>query len=218
MSADSIKKSRDLEDRVGGVFITFEGCEGSGKTTQAEMLKEYLLSEGIDVVLTREPGGTEAGVKIREILLESVNNIFPLAEALLFAADRAQQVQEVILPAFQKGWVVIGDRYADSSLAYQGVGRGIGLEAVKNLNEWATGGLQPTITFYLDMRPEESLKRKSGGSSDRMELESLQFHENVRQAYTMLRKLYPHRFVVIDATGKKDSIHARIVAEVSKIL
>jgi len=202
-----------------GFFFTFEGCEGSGKTTQVELLEENLAEKGFGVLVSREPGGTAVGARIREILLDPEGTgIEPLAEALLFAADRAQQVAEVVMPALREGLVVIGDRFVDSSLAYQGVARGVGLEAVARLNEWATGGLEPTLTFYLDMPVEEALARKAGEGQDRIEGEPAAFHQAVREAYIMLSKLYSHRVVVIDAKASREEIHARVRREVERFL
>jgi len=209
-------------ERAGGLsgfFFTFEGCEGSGKTTQVELLKEHLAGRGFDVLVSREPGGTAVGAVIRSILLDPTGAaVEPLTEALLFAADRAQEVAEVILPAMRKGRVVLGDRFSDSSLAYQGVARGLGLEAVERLNEWATGGLEPTLTFYLDMPVEEALARKSEGEHDRIEGEPAEFHRAVREAYLMLAKLYSRRVVVIDARAGIREIHARVKTEVGRFL
>jgi dTMP kinase len=201
-----------------GVFITFEGCEGSGKTTQAQKLKDYLEGRGKEVVLVREPGGTPVGEKIREILLgpDAGVEIAPITEALLFAADRAQLVMNVIRPALDRGAVVIGDRYVDSSLAYQGVARGCGLEAVKNLNEWATDNLEPNLTLFLDLPVPEGLARVS--DTDRIESEKVEFHENVRSGYSMLQKIFSYRYAVIDARGTPDEVHGLILNEVEKTI
>lgn len=202
-----------------GLFITFEGCEGSGKTTQVEMLKEHLLRHGTDVVVAREPGGTKVGEKIRDILLDpDMGEITPVTEALLFTADRVQHIEEIIKPALMRGWVVIGDRFVDSSLAYQGVGRGVGLEAVKNLNEWAIGGIEPTLTFYLDLPVEVALARRTGQVPDRIESEELSFHENVRHAYNMLTKIFPYRYIVLDGNPAASEIHANVTREVSRFI
>jgi len=203
-----------------GTFITFEGGEGSGKTTQAEMLKDSLEGRGKEVVLVREPGGTPVGEKIREILLDSADNveIAPLTEALLFAADTAQLVKDVIRPALEKGLIVVADRFVDSSLAYQAVGRGCGLEPVKNLNDWATGNLEPHLTIYLDMAVKDSLARVNEGDMDRIEKETLEFHENVRYAYSMLQRIYSYRYAVVNATGTPETVHDRVVAEVEKVI
>ena len=204
---------------LSGFFFTFEGCEGSGKTTQVELLKEHLAERGFEVLVSREPGGTAIGARIREILLDPGQaGMEPLTEALLFAADRAQQVAQVILPAMREGRVVVGDRFVDSSLAYQGVARGLGLEAVARLNEWATGGLEPTLTFYLDMPVEEALARKSFEGHDRIEGEPAEFHRAVREAYLMLAKLYSHRVVVVDARASREEIHTLVKRELGRFL
>ena len=202
-----------------GTFISFEGCEGCGKTTQARMLADFLLDKGKDVVLCHQPGGTRLGARIREILLDpECAEMVPIAEALLFAADRVQQVNEVILPALNKGWIVIADRFIDSSLAYQGVGRGCGLEAVKNLNDWACGNIEPDLTFFLDLNVREGLKRAAGPDGhDRIEAESVLFHENVRHAYDMLMRIFSHRYQVVDANGSPEGVHARIAELVKSI-
>ena len=202
-----------------GVFITFEGCEGSGKTTQALKLKEYLEGKGKEVLIVREPGGTPLGEKIRELVLGSEKKveIAPVAEALLFAADRAQLVKDVIRPALDRGVIVIGDRYVDSSLAYQGVARGCGLEAVKNLNEWATEDLEPNLTVFLDLPVAEGLARSRAANADRIESEKVEFHENVRSGYSMLQKIFSYRYAVVDARGTKEEVHSRILGEVEKI-
>ena len=201
-----------------GKFITFEGTEGCGKTTQARMIAEHLRLEGREVVMVREPGGTAVGEKIREILLDTrMGDIAPITEALLFAADRAQQIRDVVRPALQAGKTVVADRYVDSSLAYQGVGRGCGLEAVKNLNDWATGELEPDLTIMLDLPLEEGLKRTGEFERDRIEREPLEFHRNVRNAYSMLERIHS-RFVLVDARGNPGAVHKRVVAEVEKII
>lgn len=200
-----------------GLFISFEGGEGSGKTTQSEMLKEYFLSRGIDAIITQEPGGTELGKRIRDILLDDeIDEITPIAEACLFAADRAQQVRLIIEPAIEKGWVVIGDRYVDSSLVYQGVARGCGLEAIKNLNDWATDELSPDLTIYLDIPVARGLDRIGSMDKDRIEKEAREFHENVRNAYKTLMKLSSGRVVEVDALGTPESVHHRVVQELER--
>lgn len=202
-----------------GTFITFEGCEGCGKTTQAAMLRDRLQASGKQVLLVREPGGTPVGQRIRDILLDPESgDIAPITEALLFAADRAQQVRDTIRPSLQKGITVISDRYVDSSLAYQGVGRGCGLEPVKNLNDWATGGLEPHLTIYLDMSVKDSLARVRPQELDRIEKEKLEFHENVRYAYSMLQRIFSYRYTIVDASGTPEMVHERVFGEVEKII
>jgi dTMP kinase len=203
-----------------GKFLTFEGCEGCGKTTQAKMLADALLVKAQDVVLCHQPGGTQLGQKIRDILLDpECADMIPITETLLFAADRAQQVKQVIVPALKKGWIVIADRFIDSSLAYQGVGRGCGLEAVKNLNDWACGGIEPDLTVFLDLKVTQGLQRAAGPEGhDRIEQESVEFHENVRHAYSMLMRIFSHRYAVVDASGTEQMVHARVVDEVMKVI
>jgi len=203
-----------------GIFITFEGSEGSGKTTQAQMLKDYLEKRSKEVILVREPGGTPVGEKLREILLESGEEIeiAPVTEALLFAADRAQLVSKVVRPALERGSIVIGDRFIDSSLAYQGVARGCGLEAVKNLNEWATDGLEPNLTLFLDLPVAEGLARVSKVEPDRIESEKIEFHENVRSGYSMLQKIFSYRYTVINASGTAEEVHSLVISEVDKTI
>lgn len=182
-------------------------------------MRDHLSVRGREVLLVREPGGTPLGRRIREMLLDpSMPEPAPVTEALLFAADRAQQVRDVIIPALRKGTTVIADRYVDSSLAYQGVGRGCGLETVRNLNDWATGSLEPDLTIFLEMSVRDGLARARDAGPDRIELESVEFHENVRQAYGILRRLYSYRYVVVDATGTPEAVHERVVEEADRIL
>jgi dTMP kinase len=200
-----------------GTLISLEGCEGSGKSTQADMLKGYLEERGKEVTLVREPGGTDIGERIRELLLDpGAGEMAPITEALLFASARAQLVRDVIRPALRAGNVVIADRYTDSSLAYQGVARGCGLEAVKNLNDWATGDLEPNLTVFLDMAVKDGLARARG--ADRIEGEELAFHENVRYAYSMLIRIFSYRMVVVDARGTPEDVHDRVVSHISRMV
>jgi dTMP kinase len=184
------------------------------------MLKEYLEKRSKEVILVREPGGTPVGEKLREILLESGEEIeiAPVTEALLFAADRAQLVSQVVRPALERGSIVIGDRFIDSSLAYQGVARGCGLEAVKNLNEWATDGLEPNLTLFLDLPVAEGLARVSKVEPDRIESEKIEFHENVRSGYSMLQKIFSYRYAVINASGTADEVHSLVISEVDRTI
>jgi dTMP kinase len=199
-----------------GIFISFEGGEGSGKSTQTQMLKEYLESIGEIVVLTREPGGTALGIQLREILLDNkTGNISPRAEALMYAADRANHVYSVIKPALDKGDVVITDRYLDSSIAYQGAGRVLQPSEVARISRWATETLTPTLTFIMDLPAEVGLSRL--GSTDRLESEPLAFHERVRQEFLNLANVDPERYFVVDATQSKDAIQSQIVERIVQI-
>jgi len=179
------------------MFVSFEGLDGSGKTTQAELLAAHLTEQGRDVVLTREPGGTPLGEAVRELLLDGPE-MTPWAEAALFAAARAELAERVIRPALDRGAVVVCDRYLDSSLAYQGIARDLGLEAVLELNAIVSAGLLPDRTFLLDIRPEQALERL--GAPDRMEREADEFKLAVADAYRRLAVLFPERIVALDAT------------------
>jgi dTMP kinase len=180
------------------MFVSFEGLDGSGKSTQAERLRSRLEAEGHDVVSTREPGGTELGEQIRNLVLHG-GHVAPWAEALLYAASRAQHVEEVIRPALERGAAVICDRYVDSSVAYQGVGRGLGLERVLDLNLAAVGGLLPDRTFLLLIEPSQVPERLPG-QHDRLERENDDFHSRVAAGYLDLASRFPERIVVLDGT------------------
>jgi dTMP kinase len=193
------------------VFITFEGVDGSGKSTQAELLRDALVSEGHEVVLTREPGGTEIGERVRELVLDGPA-MTPWAEAALFASARAELVATVIRPALARGAVVISDRYVDSSLAYQGIARGVGIEHVLELNLHVVQGLMPDRTVLLLVEPELAARRAV--LKDRLEREGAAFHERVAAAYRELADLYPGRIVAFDGALDSDQlareIHERI--------
>jgi len=203
-----------------GVFITLEGGDGSGKTTQAELLREWLDGQGRTVVRTREPGGTEVGVEVREIVLHHRGDISPRAEALLYAADRAHHVATVVRPALEIGHVVIQDRYTDSSVAYQGAGRVLDPEEVRGLSEWATEGLRPDLTILLDLDAEAARGRLDEARTryDRLEAEASEFHDRVRSAYLRLAQAEPDRFLVVDATRPVDEIAAMIRERVAGLL
>ena len=192
-----------------GLFVTFEGIDRSGKTTQAGMLCEALGSDALGV---REPGGTDAGERVRALLKDPSVSLSPEAEALLFAAARSELVAEVILPALDDGKVVVSDRFLDSSLAYQGVARGLGLNEVNELSSWATGGLVPDLVFLLTVDSETGKARLSG-ERDRLELESDDFHDRVAAAYLELSAKFPDRFAVLDGARSASEVHADVVAE-----
>jgi dTMP kinase len=189
------------------VFITLEGGEGVGKTTQQALLAQQLRQAGYPCLCTREPGGTALGRALREILLHG-DPLTPLAELFLYAADRAEHVQKCILPALAAGQVVVCDRFTDSTLAYQGYGRGLDLQQVRQLNHLATGGLQPHLTLWLDLPPEVGLARS--GLADRLEQERLEFHRRVHQGFQTLAAAEPQRIVRIDAGGSPLEVAARI--------
>jgi dTMP kinase len=199
-----------------GVFISFEGGEGSGKSTQTKLLKEWLEKNGDVVLLTREPGGTPLGNQLRDILLDNKTGmISPRAEALMYAADRANHVYTKIKPALDRGEVVITDRYLDSSVAYQGAGRVLLPAEVARISRWATESLTPTLTVIMDLPAEIGLSRLQ--STDRLESEPLVFHERVRQEYLNLANTDPERFMIIDASLSIDQIHELIVERVGSL-
>jgi len=203
-----------------GLFLTFEGGDGSGKSTQSALLERWLIEQGRTVVSTREPGGTEVGEEIREIVLHRRGHIVPRAEALLYAADRAHHVATVVRPALERGDIVLQDRYLDSSVAYQGVGRELAAGEIRDLSLWAAEGLLPDITVLLDLdvaigrdRLDESRTRY-----DRLEAEAAEFHARVREAYLGLAAAEPERFLVLDAALPVDELAALIRARVSAAL
>ena len=202
------------------MFITFEGPEGGGKSTQIRMLSAALEGAGHNLVLTREPGGTTTGNKIRQIVLEDVSlQIEPLTEFLLYSASRSQLVREEIRPVLQEGQVVLCDRYFDSSLAYQGYGRGLDLRFLQDVTWEATGGLRPHLTFLMDLQPRTGLERvASRGQSDRLEQADLQFHERVREGFLNLAAAEPERFYVLDATRSVQALHQDILQVVERTL
>jgi dTMP kinase len=199
-----------------GIFIAFEGGEGIGKSTQSQLLKQWLEQEGESVVLSREPGGTDLGIEIRRILLShSTGEISPRAEALLYAADRAHHVFSVIRPALANGQVVISDRYFDSSIAYQGAGRVLEPGEVARISRWATESLFPTLTIIIDLPAEIGLGRLK--SKDRLESQPIAFHERVRQEFLQLAAVDPERYFIVDGNQSIDEIHTAIISRVSQI-
>lgn len=198
------------------ILITFEGIEGAGKTTQIRYLESYLRKKGFEVLRTREPGGTPLGEKLRKILFDEKLNISPLSELLLILAQRAQHVEEIILPALKEKKIVLCDRFSDATLAYQGYGRGINLELINHLNTIATKGLMPHLTFLLDCDVKIGLKRK--GVKNRFERENREFHEIVRKGYLEIASLYPERIKVLDGSKKKKVLRKETIRVSEEIL
>ncbi|MCU1549811.1 MAG: thymidylate kinase [Glaciihabitans sp.] len=204
---------------MSGLFITVEGGDGSGKSTQSALLAEWLEQQGRTVVLSREPGGTELGLELRDIVLHRRGHITPRAEALLYAADRAQHIETKIRPALERGEVVLQDRYFDSSVAYQGAGRVLDPNEVRKLSLWATENLLPDLTILLDL--DEHLGRdrlKERTKYDRLEDEEQDFHARVRAAYLELAAAEPERFLVLSATDSVEDLAAAIRARVAPLL
>ena len=204
------------------LFITFEGPEGSGKTTQLKLLAEWLREQGYDVLATREPGGTAISEAIRAILLDPAHTeMRPEAEILLFSAARAQIVGQVIRPHLERGGVVLCDRYADSTLAYQGYGHGLDLNILRSITAFATGGLVPDLTIYLDIPIEEGLRRKATGEArewNRMEAQTLAFHRRVREGYLEMAAAEPDRWLVVDASQPIADVQAAIRQRVAALI
>lgn len=203
-----------------GLWITLEGGDGSGKTTQAELLESWLVDAGHTVLRTREPGGSEVGQLIRDIVLHHRGDIAPRAEALLYAADRAHHVATVVRPALDRGEVVLQDRYLDSSVAYQGAGRVLDGTEVRDLSMWATEGALPDLTLLLDLDPAAARVRLDSADKpfDRLEAEKLDFHTRVREAFLALAQAEPERFLIVDASASPEQIAERIRARVSSLL
>lgn len=201
-----------------GIFITMEGPDGSGKTTQIEMLKSYLESKGYDIVITREPGGTVISEAIRAIILnKDYQEMSHMTELLLYASARAQLVNQVIKPALAEGKAVICDRFVESSAVYQGIGRGLGVSTVYEVNNYALGDVKPKLTIFMDLDADEGIRRKENQTElDRMEMEDLSFHKRVVEGYRQLAQLYPDRIFPVDATLPIEKIHSIIVEEVEK--
>jgi dTMP kinase len=208
---------------LASAFITFEGTDGSGKSTQLRMLASQLRLRRQEVVATREPGGTPLGTRVRELLLHAEEQVDPLAELLLYAADRAQHVRTLIRPALDSGHVVLSDRYADATAAYQGAGRGFPDELVSELIALATGGLMPDMTLLFDLTVEESLRRaahrtREGKAADRLDAENAAFYTRVRDAYLRIAAAEPERVKVVDASGSVEEIHVQVMRLVMPLI
>ena len=197
-----------------GVFITFEGPDGSGKTTQIRLLAEYLNAKGYPVVMTREPGGTRISEDIRKIILDPDNKeMDDMTEALLYAAARAQHVAQLIKPSVEEGKIVLSDRFMDSSIAYQGYGRELG-DKIRIINEYAVAGMHPDLTFFLDLSAEAGISRANKRQKlDRLEQESIAFHKKVYEGYLELSKIYSDRYVIIDASRSIEEISKDIIGK-----
>ena len=195
------------------MLITFEGCEGCGKSTQLRLLKEYLTKTNQDFVYAREPGGTEISEKIRSVILDKENEAMTAeCEALLYAASRAQLIKQVILPSLKEGKIVILDRYIDSSLAYQGFARGLTYDFVAKVNSFVMENCMPDVTIFLDVSPEKAFKRKGGADkSDRIELAGLEFHNKVYEGYLKLAEMFPNRFKSFTADISIQEMHTQII-------
>lgn len=193
-----------------GKFVTLEGCDGCGKSTQLAMLSDYLTKHGIEHVFTREPGGSRIAEEIRAMILNKDNKeMTDTCEALLYAAARVQHLGERVLPALEEGKLVVCDRYVDSSYAYQGEARGLGYEAVKEINRYAR---RADLTLFLDIKPEDAFKRKNGiDQNDRMELQGLDFHKKVYEGYKKMQEREPDRFIAINSYATKEEVHAEII-------
>ena len=196
-----------------GKFITFEGCEGVGKSHQLRLLQEYMNNNGIKYYLTREPGGSTVSEKIRGIILDGKNTeMTDECEAMLYAAARVQLLKEIIKPKLEAGELIFCDRFVDSSLAYQGKARGLGYEFIESINAYAIKNFTPNYTIFLNLPPEQAFKRKGGvDKTDRLELSGMEFHNNVYAGYLELAKKYPERIIVIDASGTREQTHSKIV-------
>ena len=203
-----------------GKFITVEGTDGSGKSTQIDMLMKYQREKKADVIFTREPGGTAISEKIREIILD-INNtgMTGMTEALLYAAARSQHVEEKIIPAVNSGKIVICDRFVDSSIAYQGAARGLGTGRIMEINSFALCGIMPDMTLFFDLPPEKGiLRKKNEHELDRLEAEKIDFHKKVYAGYKKLCKDYPERIEVIDADDTVENVHNNVIEAVDRLL
>ncbi|MBC7911467.1 MAG: dTMP kinase [Pyrinomonadaceae bacterium] len=207
-----------------GAFLTFEGIDGCGKSTQLRLIASQLRLRGLEAIATREPGGTALGTRLRAALLDAEESVDPLAELLIFAADRAQHVKTLVRPALESGHIVLSDRYADATIAYQGAGRGFPAELVAQVVELATGGLKPDLTLVFDLSVAECLARTrrrrtdTGSLGDRLESEDAAFHMRVRDAYLELAQREPERVRIIDASGSVDETHVHVTEVVTEFL
>ena len=199
-----------------GLFITFEGGDGCGKTTQIELLNKYLLDKGYQTLLTREPGAKGLGIKIREILLNYDGEVSPNCESFLFLADRAQHIDCIIKPALNEGKIILCDRHTDSTVAYQGYGRGLDIDRINQLNNIATSGLKPDLTIVLDVDVETSMQRV-GKEKDRMESAGIEFFKRVREGFLEIAKKEPERVKVINSSDTIENIHKKIVELVENL-
>ena len=195
-----------------GLFITFEGADGCGKTTQMNLLKDYLVQNGYEVVLTREPGAKGLGEQLREILLNYDGEVADRCESFLFLADRAQNIETIVIPSIKQGKIVLCDRHIDSTVAYQGYGRGLDLDEINYLNNIATGGIKPDLTYVFDVDVETSAKRV-GDEKDRMESAGKEFFNRVRNGYLELAKKEPQRVKVIDSTRSIEEVFQNVLKE-----
>lgn len=208
--------------KMGGLFITLEGGEGSGKTTIARRIKEQLVQEGYQVSLTREPGGVEIAEQIRDVIHNVANtNMDKKTEALLYAASRRQHLVEKVIPKLEAGEIVLCDRFIDSSLVYQGIGRGIGIEAVYQMNLFATENILPTKTIFFDVKPEIGLSRVYANKDreiNRLDLEDISFHQEVYQGYLKICNMYPNRIEKIDASKTEEEVLKQAMTIIRKLL
>lgn len=196
-----------------GLFIAFEGGDGAGKSTQVALLRDAFEAKGRTVTVTRQPGGTQLGQQIRDLVLHG-DHVAPRAEALLFAADKAHHVEELIRPALRRGDVVVTDRYTDSSVAYQGAGRDLGAQEIHDLNMWAVDGLVPDLTVIVDISAQEG-RRRRGAVHDRLESEEDAFHESIRAHYLAMAQGNPERYLVVDGTRPPEDLHDEVVSRLS---
>lgn len=209
---------------MDGKLITLEGIDGSGKSTQMRMLAGELRLRELDIITTLEPGGTPLGRRLRKAFLETEESVAPIAELLLFAADRAQHVNFLIKPAISEGKIVISDRYADATFAYQGAGRGFSEDLVEQVIEIATEGLKPDLTLFFDLPIEKALQRTKAAAQDddrtnnRMDAETSDFYRRVREAYLKIAEREPNRFIIIDASGSVSEVHSKVVEIVTNFL